>query len=65
MRLVRGFPFIKFSWSGCKSILDMYIIILLLQTFFEFQRALWFARDMNLYTRSGLFRSLASEHNSL
>ena len=34
-------------------------------TFFEFHSALWLARFMNLYTRSGLFKSLAREHSSL
>lgn len=35
------------------------------RTFLEFHMAWWLARFMNLYTRSGWFRSLAREHSSL
>lgn len=35
-----------------------------MQTFLEFQTALWLARFMNLYIKSGWLRSVAKEHNS-
>lgn len=42
-----------------------YVYMLFKKTFLEFQSALWLARFINLYTRSGWFMSLANEHSSL
>lgn len=39
--------------------------LVITNTFFEFQIALWLASCMNLYIRSGLFKSEAREHSSL